>query len=92
MFLRELTAVVSSLKGVGKISSGILSAAGIKTVGHLLLHKPRGYEDRQAAIPLASAGSGGTVKNGMIEIQGEHRKKIADALNELGYKTKIAGG
>lgn len=37
-------------------------------------------------------GSGGTVKNGMIEIQGEHRKKIADALNKLGYKTKIAGG
>ena len=37
-------------------------------------------------------GSGGTVKDGMIEIQGEHREKIADALRKMGYKVKIAGG
>lgn len=37
-------------------------------------------------------GSGGTVKDGVIEIQGEHREKIADALKKLGYKVKIAGG
>lgn len=37
-------------------------------------------------------GSGGTVKNGVIEIQGEHREKIAEMLKNLGYKVKIAGG
>lgn len=37
-------------------------------------------------------GSGGTVKDGMIEIQGEHREKIAEALRKMGYKVKIAGG
>jgi translation initiation factor 1 len=37
-------------------------------------------------------GSGGTVKNGMIEIQGEHREKIALTLKKMGYKVKIAGG
>ena len=37
-------------------------------------------------------GSGGTVKGDMIEIQGEHREKIADALVKMGYKVKIAGG
>lgn len=37
-------------------------------------------------------GSGGTVKDDMIEIQGEHREKIADALVKMGYKVKIAGG
>jgi translation initiation factor 1 len=37
-------------------------------------------------------GSGGTVKDGMIEIQGEHREKIAEALRKLGYRVKIAGG
>ena len=37
-------------------------------------------------------GSGGTVKNGMIEIQGEQREKIAEELKRLGYKVKIAGG
>lgn len=37
-------------------------------------------------------GSGGTVKDGIIEIQGEHREKIAEALKKMGYKIKIAGG
>ena len=37
-------------------------------------------------------GSGGTVKDGQIEIQGEHREKVAALLRELGYKVKIAGG
>ncbi len=37
-------------------------------------------------------GTGGTVKDGVIEIQGEHREKIAALLSKLGYKVKIAGG
>lgn len=37
-------------------------------------------------------GSGGTVKDGVIEIQGEHRDKIAVVLQRLGYKVKVAGG
>lgn len=37
-------------------------------------------------------GSGGTVKDGIIEIQGEHREKIAETLKTMGYKVKIAGG
>src|SRR5512139_3209155 len=37
-------------------------------------------------------GSGGTVKDGVIEIQGEHRERIAEALKKMGYKVKIAGG
>ena len=37
-------------------------------------------------------GSGGTVKDGEIEIQGEHREKISVELKKLGYKIKIAGG
>ena len=37
-------------------------------------------------------GSGGTVKDGIIEIQGEHREKIAEALKKMGYQVKIAGG
>lgn len=37
-------------------------------------------------------GSGGTVKNGIIEIQGDHREILVDALSKLGYTAKLAGG
>jgi translation initiation factor 1 len=37
-------------------------------------------------------GSGGTVKNGIIEIQGDHRETLVDTLLKLGYTAKLAGG
>src|SRR5689334_5097543 len=37
-------------------------------------------------------GSGGTLKDGNIEIQGDHCDKVQAKLIELGYKVKRAGG
>lgn len=37
-------------------------------------------------------GTGGTVKEGNIEIQGDHCTKIQEKLTALGYKVKRAGG
>lgn len=36
-------------------------------------------------------GSGGTVKEGTIEVQGDHRERIAEALSER-HRVRIAGG
>ncbi len=37
-------------------------------------------------------GSGGTVKQGVIEIQGDHIERILDYLQKQGMKAKRAGG
>ena len=37
-------------------------------------------------------GSGGTAKEGVIEIQGDHRELIVKELAMLGHKTRLAGG
>ena len=37
-------------------------------------------------------GCGGTVKDGVIEIQGDHRDTLLGELQARGYKVKLAGG
>jgi translation initiation factor 1 len=37
-------------------------------------------------------GSGGTVKGDVIEIQGDHRDRVAEHLAHVGYRVKLAGG
>jgi predicted translation initiation factor SUI1 len=37
-------------------------------------------------------GSGGTVKDGRIEIQGDHRDTVQAELEKIGYKVKRSGG
>jgi len=37
-------------------------------------------------------GAGGTVHEGEIEVQGDHRERVAGHLTGLGYKVKFKGG
>lgn len=40
----------------------------------------------------ALCGSGGTVKDGVIEIQGDHVDRVMAALQAQGHQVKRAGG
>ena len=40
----------------------------------------------------SQCGSGGTMKDDTLEIQGDHRQKLVKLLDDLGYKVKISGG
>jgi translation initiation factor 1 len=39
-----------------------------------------------------ACGSGGTVKDGVIEVQGDHCERIVEALKKNGHNAKPAGG
>lgn len=74
---------------VGRETAG-RKGKGVTVVSEL----PLGEEAlKDLATKLKNAcGSGGTAKDGRIEIQGEHRDKLVAELEKLGYKVKRAGG
>lgn len=63
--------------GVSIIDGLSLDEAALKKLGKELKKK---------------CGSGGTVKNGVIEIQGDHRDVLQQTLIGKGHKVKLAGG
>jgi len=53
--------------------------------------------DEQGLSSLAKqlkqrCGCGGTVKEGIVEIQGDHRDTLVEELTKRGFKVKRAGG
>lgn len=48
---------------------------------------------QELAVDLKrKCGSGGTIKDGVIEIQGDHRNTIVEELKNRGYTVKKSGG
>jgi translation initiation factor 1 len=62
---------------------------GVTTISDLPLDEERLLE--LAARLKQRLGTGGTTKDGRIEIQGDHRDRIVEELEGLGYRVKRAG-
>ena len=45
-----------------------------------------------AKILRSRCGTGGTVKDGVVIIQGDHRETLLQEVNKQGYTVKLAGG
>jgi translation initiation factor 1 len=54
-------------------------------------HKPETLSQLLKQLK-SQCGSGGTVKDNSLEIQGDHKQKLLETLTKIGYKAKISGG
>lgn len=96
---RPIAACICKKKSSQRASDGIIRISreskgrGGKTVS-VVVGVPGG-DDAIKAIAgelKRRCGTGGTVKDGVIEIQGDHRELLLTELAARGYKVKTAGG
>ena len=64
-------------KAVTLVKGVLLDAAGLAALGKTLKN---------------ACGSGGTVKDGVIEVQGDHCERVIELLKAQGHTVKRAGG
>jgi len=64
-------------KGVTVVTGVPLNQEGLQSLAKQLKQK---------------CGSGGTVKNGVIEVQGDRRDLLVEELQKMGYRVKRSGG
>ena len=68
----------------GRKGKGVTVVTGLPLAGDAL---------RELAGDLKrSCGSGGTLRDGVIEIQGDHRDRLVEELQRRGHRVKRAGG
>jgi translation initiation factor 1 len=74
---------------VGRETKG-RKGTGVTVITGIPSH-PEGLE-KLAKQFKQQCGTGGTVKNGVIEIQGDHRDLLVAELQKLGYTVKRSSG
>ncbi|WP_319405158.1 translation initiation factor Sui1 [uncultured Desulfosarcina sp.] len=86
---RSAQAVGDGIVRVGRLTKS-RKGSGVTVITGLSLNDS---ELKQVAKTLKQkCGSGGTVKSGSIEIQGDHRDVLMAELKGMGYTVKRSGG
>jgi translation initiation factor 1 len=86
---QEITKKIAPVVRLGRETKG-RRGKGVTTVSDVPL-------DEAGLLDLATklknrCGTGGTVKDDVIEIQGDQRDRLAVVLEEMGYRVKRVGG
>jgi len=68
----------------GRKGKGVTLITGIPLAGKDLKKLAKSLKQK--------CGCGGAIKNGIVEIQGDHRDTLEKELATLGYKVKRSGG
>jgi translation initiation factor 1 len=68
----------------GRAGKGVTTVVGVPLGGAQLAELATKLKKR--------CGSGGTVRDGVIEIQGDHRDSIVAELGKMGWQAKKSGG
>ena len=68
----------------GRKGKGVTLITGVPLAGVELKALAKSLKQR--------CGTGGSIKDGVIEIQGDHREVLEKELGRLGYQVKRAGG
>jgi translation initiation factor 1 len=68
----------------GRGGKTVTTVSGVPLVGEALRNLAKDLKRR--------CGTGGTAKDGVIEIQGDHRETIVAELSRRGFPAKLAGG
>jgi translation initiation factor 1 len=68
----------------GRGGKGVCVITGLKLKNNELLELAKKLKQ--------ICGTGGTVKDHLIEIQGDQRERLKQSLEKMGYTVKLAGG
>lgn len=89
---RQLARALPRSDGVARVSRSTKGRGG-KTVTLVAgLNLDEAALARLGKQLKAACGSGGTVKDGVIEVQGDHCEQVMQALQKQGFSAKRAGG
>lgn len=68
----------------GRKGKGVTTVTGVPLVGDDLKQLAKEFKQK--------CGTGGTLKDGVIEIQGDHRDQLIELLKVKGWQVKRSGG